>query len=165
MTIEEKELWQKIACFNLDDPTSTYTFTHRLARENNWQLSFAFRCVLEYKRFIFLLIASGESLTPSDQVDQVWHLHLLYTQNYWHNWCRDTLQKEIHHGPTKGGSSEKVKYHNLYERTRELYEQYFEIQPAHDIWPDSKTRFSAVNFVRVNTEKYWLIKKPKFKNK
>jgi hypothetical protein len=162
MTLEDKELWKKISAFSLDDPTSAFTFTHRLARENNWPLAYALKCVHEYKRFIFLICAANEPLTPSDQVDQVWHLHLLYTQNYWHEWCRDTLGRDIHHGPTKGGSSEQAKYNNLYERAKEVYAKYFEQPPPDDIWPDSKTRFTEINFLRVNTDKYWLIKKPKF---
>ena len=30
----------------------------------------------EYRKFVFLALVAGHQITPSDQVDQVWHLHL-----------------------------------------------------------------------------------------
>lgn len=82
MTAEQEILWNKIRTFELDDPTISLTFTNRLARENGWILEYALRTVDEYKKFMFLLCLADHPLTPSDQIDQVWRLHLLYTQSY-----------------------------------------------------------------------------------
>ena len=69
-------LWQRIEAFRLGDPAAPLTFTRRLARENGWTQAFARRVVAEYKRFCYLAARAGHPVTPSDQADQAWHLHL-----------------------------------------------------------------------------------------
>ncbi|QYJ69538.1 hypothetical protein K1I41_10660 [Flavobacterium litorale] len=162
MNAEQRVLWDKISVFEIDDPTSEFTFTDRLVRENGWTYEFAVRAVFEYKKFMFLICISNHPLTPSDQVDQVWHLHLLYTQSYWFEFCKHTLKREIHHGPTKGGKQEGDKFTNWYEKTKQAYINSFGYTPPEDIWPSSKIRFSEINFLRVNMHRYWILKKPAF---
>ena len=76
-------LWARIKGFALDDPASSLPFSQRLARENGWSRHFACRAIEEYKRFCYLAMTAGHSVSPSDAVDQAWHLHLLYTRSYW----------------------------------------------------------------------------------
>lgn len=154
-------LWQKIQQFEFDDPDTSLTFSERLARENGWTIEYALRAIFEYKKFIFLVCISNQTLTPSDQVDQVWHLHLIYTKSYWLDFCGETLGRQIHHGPTKGGGNEANKYFDLYKRTKDLYEEKFKIKPPVDIWPPGKMRFKGINFQRVNLDTNWIIKKRK----
>lgn len=163
MTPEQQDLWKRIRSFEIDDADSDFTFTDRLARENDWTLEFAVRTVLEYKRFIFLICSAQHPLTPSDQVDQVWHLHLLYTQSYWVDLCRDTLNKEVHHGPTKGGQSEKEKFKDWYTETKRFYQQMFNEFTPSDIWPSSAVRFGEIVFTRVNRHRNWVIPKLRLK--
>ena len=162
MTTTEKELWYKIQNFQIDDSSSEFAFSDRLGRENGWSRDFCLRTIEEYKRFIFLICISDHPLTPSDQVDQVWHLHLLYTQSYWIELCRNTINRDIHHGPTRGGIREKRKFKNWYERTKELYKNTFDQITPDDIWPNSKKRFGEINFQRVSLLKNWIIPKPRF---
>lgn len=161
MTDHEKETWEKVSRFGIDDADSAMTFTDRLARDNGWRMEFALRTVEEYKKFIFLNCITTHPLTPSDQVDQAWHLHLLYTQSYWEDLCRDTINKNIHHGPTRGGNSEQDKFTNWYEKTLDLYRKTFGTEPPADIWPPTSIRFTDVVFERVNKRKNWIIQKPK----
>lgn len=161
MTPEHSALWDKIQNFQLDDPLATFSFTDRLVRENGWELQFALRAIQEYKRFIFLICIADHPLTPSDEVDQVWHLHLIYTQSYWIDFCEETLGRQIHHGPTKGGGAERDKFTDWYGKTLALYTATFERQPPADIWPPSKQRFSDIDFQRINLRKHWLIQKPR----
>ncbi|PCJ62698.1 MAG: hypothetical protein COA58_16850 [Bacteroidetes bacterium] len=163
MTEEQKIIWTKIQNFELDDIDSDFTFTDRLARENSWTIEYAVRVILEYKKFIFLICNADHPVTPSDQIDQVWHLHLIYTQSYWTDLCKNTIQRDIHHGPTKGGGKEKANYNNLYEETKRLYQRTFENEPPNDIWPSSKIRFGELRFTRVNRHRNWII--PKFRLK
>jgi len=159
MTEKEKRLWDKIAQFEINDPHSSFTFTDRLARENDWTLEYSVRAIDEYKRFLFLICATNTPKTPSEEVDQVWHLHLIYTQSYWLELCRDTLNQDIHHGPTKG-REERTIFIDYYAETLKEYEAFFGYPPPVDIWPPSEKRFKTVRFTRVNRDKYWLIKKP-----
>lgn len=165
MTTKQKILWDKIEAFELDDFESTFTFTDRLCRENGWRYEYGVRVIHEYKKFIFLICISNQPLTPSDQVDQVWHLHLLYTQSYWIEFCQKTLDREIHHGPTKGGNQEKEKFVDWYEKTKDMYTRLFKEYPQSDIWPSSKKRFETINFRRINIDRNWIIPKTLFKFK
>ena len=159
MTSQEEELWQRIQNFELDDPGIDFKFSARLARENGWTKAYAKRVVEEYKKFIFLCCISEHGVTPSDPVDQAWHLHLTFTRSYWTGLCKDTLNREIHHNPTKGGKKEADKFDGFYTMSHKLYADKFGVQPPADIWQDNHTRFNDINFQRVNTGKYWLLKK------
>ena len=114
----------------------------------------------EYKKFIYLCCVSNNQITPSDAVDQVWHLHLTYTKSYWIKLCKETLGKEIHHNPTKGGKIEKEKFSNCYDATFDIYKTEFKVTPPNSIWLNNKKRFKEVNFKRINIDSFWLIIKP-----
>jgi len=157
MTKEESNLWDKIRTYEIGVSNADLSFSDRLARENGWSLKYSLRTIHEYKRFIFLVCISQKPCTPSDQVDQVWHLHLLYTKDYWKEFCTLTLGKEIHHGPTKGGSNERNKYKKLYVETLGKYQETFNQNPPKDIWPSSNERFSRVNFRRVSMDDFKLL--------
>jgi hypothetical protein len=162
MISHELTLWKKLLAFEFDEPRTEFTFEKRLARENGWSRNYTKRVITEYKRFIFLCIVSKNGVTPSDPVDQAWHLHLTYTNSYWNLMCKDILNKEIHHNPTKGGKKEGEKFNIFYDKTREMYKEYFGVDQPGDIWHNNKKRFSDINFQRINLNKFWLIKKPNF---
>ena len=136
------------------------TFLQRLERENGWNSKFSQKAFNEYKKFIYLCSISEDSLTPSDQVDQVWHLHLTYTQDYWNHFCKDVIKKEIHHNPTQGGDEQRNKFTNDYEATLNFYKKIFRSTPPKEVWPSSKIRFKKdVNGVRVHRSKYVVVSK------
>ena len=74
-----------------DPKTAALTFADRLARENGWSAAKAARVVDEYRRFCFLAATAGHEVTPSDAVDQAWHLHLTYSRDYWERFCPEVL--------------------------------------------------------------------------
>lgn len=164
MINDEKVLWKQIQDFPLDDPSSTLTFTQRLARENNWSIHFAQRVTTAYKNFIFLCMVSPQAVTPSDAVDQAWHLHMTYTESYWTDLCGKLLGRQLHHHPTKGGENENEKFFYQYDATLLLYQEKFGEQPPEDIWPPAEKRFTAGDFIRVEKDTHWVIKKPRRKN-
>ncbi|MEM6797889.1 MAG: hypothetical protein AAF589_00100 [Planctomycetota bacterium] len=148
------ELRRRIEAFQFDDATASLTFSARLARENGWPQGYALRVLEEYKRFLYLAMTAGHEVTPSDEVDQAWHLHLTYTHSYWGVLCRDILRAPLHHGPTKGGSSEGERFEDQYEQTLASYRAAFAEAPPADIWPPAAQRFGdAPHFIRVNTRR------------
>lgn len=148
------DLLERLEAFQLDDPTAALTFSRRLARENGWTHDFALRVVDEYKRFVYLAMTAGHEVTPSDEVDQAWHLHLTYTRSYWDEMCGNVLGRPLHHGPTKGGEAEGERFEDQYERTLESYRRAFGQEAPSDIWPPAEVRFGdAAYFVRVNTRR------------
>ncbi len=160
MNQQQSALWARLKDFEIDDPEADFTFSMRLARENGWTLHFSLRVIEEYKKFLLLACTSGHPVTPSDQVDQVWHLHLIYTRSYWKVLCERILKTEIHHGPTLGGMDEGEKYQNLYQLTKESYRRIFGENPPIDIWPSNEKRFKEINFRRVNIDKNWILRNP-----
>ncbi len=163
MTAVQKDLWSRIEAFSLDAIDAAYPFSKRLARENNWSLAFAKRVVEEYKRFMFLAVVAGHEVTPSQEVDEAWHLHLIYTKSYWDEFCGKVLGKPIHHNPTKGGATERKKYSSLYNRTLDSYRNFFNEVPPADIWQSEPVRFKKVaELKKINVKENWVIPKPKF---
>ncbi len=154
---EQIMLWEKLQAYNLDDPHSDLLFSQRLANENVWPNEFGKRVIEEYKKFVFLAMHAGHPVTPSDEVDQVWHLHMIYTYEYWTNFCQNVLGRRLHHGPTKGGKQENEKYDDWYTKTKESYKRFFLEEPPEDIWPTSSIRFGR-QYVRVNTQEYLIIR-------
>lgn len=155
----EPDLWRRLAAFEIDANDADFPFSARLARDNQWPRAFACRVIEEYKRFAYLAMTAGAEVTPSDEVDQAWHLHLTYTRNYWDAF-REALGAPLHHGPTKGGRTEKNRYLENYERTLKAYAEEFGAPPPHDIWPPSMIRFSrAPKMQRLCTEDYFMVPK------
>ena len=154
-------LWQSIDAFDFNDPDADSSFTARLAREIGWKPDYASRMVEEYKRFVYLGIRAGHEVTPSDAVDQAWHLHLTYSQNYWDKICKDVLEMPLQHGATKGGKPEAEKYWEQYHRTLDSYQELSGESPPVDIWPSPRDRFVDVSAIcRVNAAQNWVIRKP-----
>ena len=138
---ELQDLWQAILAYSPGYVDASLGFARRLAEENGWTEEYAQRVVMEYKRFVFLAATREHPVTPSDQVDQAWHLHLTYSRDYWEEFCPGTLGRPLHHDPTRGGSAERAKYFDWYERTLNDYRTVFGEPPA-DIWPASAIRFA-----------------------
>lgn len=158
MVISNPELWTRISDHALDDPAAVWPFSQRLAEENGWSQAYAERVVTEYKKFAYLACTLPEPVTPSDQVDQAWHLHLTYTKDYWERFCRQVLGRDLHHDPTQGGVEEDAKYRNWYLRTLRSYAEEFDVPPPADIWPPSDVRFVAPQFMRrIDTQSNWVV--------
>ncbi len=162
MNSKQAELWKKIEAFSIDNPESgaELSFEARLARENAWSRETARRVIEEYKKFVFLAMCAGHPVTPSDQVDQAWHLHLTYTRSYWERLCGGVLPRPLHHDPTRGGATENDKFSDWYARTRQSYQRLFGVEAPADVWPDASVRFGDdLHFQRINTQHNWVLSK------
>lgn len=135
-------LWKRLSDYTIGPDTATLSFPARLARENRWEHDFTSRVITEYKRFCYLAVTAGQEVTPSDAVDQVWHLHLTYSRDYWGEFCPDILGAELHHGPTAGGAAEQARFYDQYASTLAAYEDAFGEAPPPDIWPSAERRFA-----------------------
>lgn len=156
-------IWKRVSAVDFDESHAAFPFVSRLARDNNWSESYAVRVLHEYRRFACLAMVGGREVTPSDEVDQAWHLHLLYTRHYWGVWTK-ALGRKLHHGPTEGGSSEAARYRDNYLATLDLYKQHFHQQPPVDIWPSVSNRFrNPKRFIRLDTENYFIFNRWKRK--
>ncbi len=161
--LTDPALWERIRTFAFDEPGTSLTFARRLARENGWNAERARRVIDEYRRFVYLAMVSPNMVSPSEDVDQAWHLHMVYTRSYWDDLCAKVLGRPLHHGPTRGGTREQTKFVDLYERTKVLYQAEFGHRPPADLWPSSEQRFGEdLSWRRVNTREHWVIRKPRW---
>jgi len=150
-SLADAALWQRLADHAIGPPDASLSFAARLARENRWTAAFAERVIEEYRRFCYLAITAAQDVTPSDAVDQAWHLHLTYSRDYWQVFCPQVLRADLHHGPTSGGEAERTRYYRQYAETLAAYEVAFGQAPPEDIWPDARRRFGVdPRGVRVN---------------
>lgn len=144
LTEEQELLWQKILSFPFDAPDAPLPFSRRLARENKWDYNFGLKAIEEYRKFIFLCCISPQGASPSKVIDEVWHLHLIYTRNYWEEFCGKTLNRNIHHHPSAGGPQERDKHENWRTDTLDLYRNTFHTEPPPECWDDKQ---SPTNFL------------------
>lgn len=142
MLDDQRDFYRRIQSYALDDPSQEMGFVWHLMRLTSWSRECCLRAVEEYKKFVFLAAVADHSVVPSDQVDQVWHLHLLDSQAYWEDFCPNVLGLKLHHRPARGGSQERESMHRLYRATIDRYRQFFG-EPPPDLWPPADLRFGS----------------------
>lgn len=142
-------IWSRLMTWNIDVSGVAVPFSWQLGAENGWHADHTQRVIQEYKRFALLAVTTSELMTPSDAVDQVWHLHLAYTRSYWEDFCPNVLQAPLHHEPSRGGVQEARRYWSTYEATMQRYREVFGEVPPADIWPAPAIRFAG-RFQRVD---------------
>lgn len=74
-------------------------FIKKLREETSWSASYAEWAVGEYLKFLTVILNFGPKQTPSKVVDEVWHLHLQFTKDYWEYLCPKVLGFSLHHVP------------------------------------------------------------------
>lgn len=134
-------LWQRIAQHDFE-PDQALNFTRRLSRDKSWTIMFARGAVAEYRRFCFLTVSGSGVMTPSEEVDEVWHQHLTYTHDYWDVWCGAVLGARLHHDPTEGGPVQDRYFRTRYAATLAAYERFFG-PPPEPFWPATHSRFAT----------------------
>lgn len=159
--VEAMALWKRISAHSFENPEDRLDLARRLAREQDWSLERARCAIEEYRRFCFLSRVAEEPLTPSREVDEVWHLHLIYTKDYWQRFCPQVLGSYLHHGPTHGGRVEGQRYRTQYARTLVLYERWFGSPPL-TFWPASRERFAELARIkRVDRSSHFIVPRPR----
>lgn len=154
--------WQRIAAHPFEDPALPLDFTARLAREQGWTRAEARAAIAEYRRYCWLACAGFGPMTPAVAVDEVWHLHLTYTRDYWERWCGIALGVPLHHEPTGGTRADRHRYAAQYAATLAAYARCFGDPPVR-WWPDPAERFAdPARIRRVDTARTWLLPRPRW---
>ena len=100
----------------------------------------------EYACFMAMIYFSKNTLTPSEEVDRIWHAHQALTVDY-RNFCNEIFGRFIHHTPTVGGQEDTDKFTSIYADTLEFYKFLFKREPCKGLWPSPSDRFNPENFV------------------
>lgn len=134
LNYQDNPLWIRIANYAIDDANAVIPFSKKIAQTEDWTKDFTEAAILEYKRFVYLCCISENGASPSIVVDKVWHMHLLYTTEYWKNFCPSILQRELHHFPNVGGIIDYNKHQDWYLETLILYIRVFKQNPPAKFW-------------------------------
>ncbi|MDN5288081.1 MAG: hypothetical protein JWR38_4355 [Mucilaginibacter sp.] len=134
LNYQENPLWMRIDQYAIDDANVVIPFSKKLAQTEKWMSGFTKDAIDEYKRFVYLCCISKNGASPSIVVDKVWHMHLLYTTEYWKEFCPNVLQRELHHFPNVGGIVDYDKHHDWYLETLILYIRVFKQNPPAKFW-------------------------------
>lgn len=115
--IELQRAYNKI--MNLDLSQVAY----RLVKVEGYKEKEVEQVIVQYRRYLFLRKKyPNMCMPPSDDIDQAWHAHILYTQDY-HKLCNDVFYDRkdsfLHHQPT-----ERI-WHEEFKDTQKLYKQEF----------------------------------------
>lgn len=155
--LQNDSLWNRLQSFSLDTPNVDFLFSKKLAKEENWTLDFTAKAIEEYKKFVYLCCTLPNGASPSEIVDKVWHMHLIYTQNYWEEFCPNILKRKLHHHPSKGGFEEKNKHTNWFSDTLNGYRQVFQEEAPEDIWKNKNIKQKSKRFWLKNIKIFSLI--------
>ena len=128
-------LWQALADMRIEREGAVATFARRLGRKQGWGKRHTYSVIEEYRRFLYLAATGDRPVTPSDDVDAAWHLHLTYTRHYWDELCGRILGKSLHHDPTEGGAAQQAHFRDQYAATLARYEIVFGEPAPPGVWP------------------------------
>ena len=98
----------------------------RLINTDKWKKRDAILAIDQYKRFLFLIKKHGSNhhLPPSLEIDEVWHAHILHTENY-HHFCIQLFGHYLHHHPQLANRKSVQKSATLFEQTQQLHKKEF----------------------------------------
>jgi hypothetical protein len=114
----------------------------RRGGEQLWDEERVARALLEYKQFLALMYWNPEAnLVPSEDIDDVWHTHVLHTARYYTD-CQTIFGCFQDHAPAGGGSADPQE-EGMKDRdeTLQLFEKAFgEIPVSYTVTVDYRCR-------------------------
>ncbi len=131
-------LWGNIVAAFGDTDASTKAFAAKIAKKHNWSNPFALRAVAEYKKFVYLGVVSKFHVTPSKDIDVVWHEHLLFSKAY-REFCNNVIEYTFDHHPELIPMADETdRFSAQYLDTLDLYKTEFGVYPPAAIWGNPK---------------------------
>jgi len=86
----------------LIDELNLTPMIERVMKEKRWTRRMAEVAAQYYRNFLFLSKKYGDQdFGPTEQIDEIWHAHILYTQEY-HRDCEKIFGYYLHHQPERG---------------------------------------------------------------
>lgn len=111
--------------------------------EQLWDEERVARALFEYKQFLALMYWYPEApLVPSEDIDDVWHTHVLHTARY-HADCKTIFGRFQDHSPAGGDAAVDLQDQDTSDRdqTQQLFEEAFgEIPQSYTVIPNARCR-------------------------
>jgi hypothetical protein len=130
-------------------------FALKFEKSQGWNREYALDVIQEYKKFLFLAVVCDHMVSPAQDIDEVWHQHMLFTRQ-WPGFCSEVLEYELHHTPDLGIQSQNIGFQDAYRKTYLAYIQHFGLPPT-KIWgeiPKNSMITDAVETHKKREEQY-----------
>lgn len=112
----------------------------------SWTLTYASQVAYEYECFM-LLRSINNKLSPSDDIDKFWHLHLL-NPIFYYNYCNEQFNKIIDHCPAD--SFDKHAREQRLTNTKNEYKKKFGDFACPNVW-NVKNKCDNINKINDST--------------
>jgi hypothetical protein len=131
LEVKEEKIRASIDALDLSDIIS------KLVHQYNWQHKHAIIISQMYRNFLLLNAKYGEKyqLSPSEEMDEIWHLHILDTQKYRRD-CDAIFGKYLDHNPMSFKGDIKANFAETaksFNKMLELYRKEFNIEELYQI--------------------------------
>ncbi len=146
-TKTDRRLWHRLEGYSFHERPLTRSLIDRLEDETGHSTDVCYTLAEEYRRYMYLVGSTGDTLSPSPIVDVVWRLHIADKRAYFDDFCPRIIGRTIHHPEDLPPLQDDP----AYERTLEYYAQEFG-RPQVQYWPDPD-----VASVRLSTALLWVI--------
>jgi len=140
----DRKLWHRLEGYSFHERPLSHSLVDRLHEETGHSVDVCYILVEEYRRFMYLVGSTGETLAPSPIVDVVWQLHVADAKAYFEDFCPRVIGRTIHHPDDYPPFEDDP----AYLRTLEYYAGEFG-RPQVQFWPDpdlASVRISKVLF-------------------
>jgi hypothetical protein len=100
--------------------------------EAEWTYQRTMQAIAQYKQFLYLIyLYPNHSLVPTQDIDRVWHHHILDTMKYAQD-CQLLFGRFIHHFPYFGlrGESDRQNLQIAFKQTQALFQEHFGVDSA-----------------------------------
>lgn len=79
-----------------------------------------------YRRFLYIRLHEKEAvLVPTNDIDEFWHIHMLYTKQYYND-CKKIFSCIVQHNPTVEPSKEENDlFLKNFKNSLELFQKYY----------------------------------------
>lgn len=102
----------KKAIANLD-----LTWVHARLVKQGFSPDRADTAIFHYRQFLFLC-AKYDGNTPTVDVDEAWHNHILFTRQYAGD-CQAVFGEFLHHDPGTGVPGDDARFEQAFQRTKD----------------------------------------------
>lgn len=130
-TKTDRRLWHRLEGYSFHERPLTRSLVERLEEETGHSTDVCYILVEEYRRYMYLVGSTGETLSPSPIVNLVWRLHAEDEKAYFEDFCRRIIGRTIHYT----GDLPPFQDDPAYLNTLEYYAQEFG-RPQVQFWPD-----------------------------
>ncbi len=143
-TKKDRQLWHRLEGYSFHERPLTRSLVDRLEEETGHSVDVCYILVEEYRRFMYLVGSTGETLAPSPIVNVVWRMHAEDTKAYFDDFCPRVIGRTIHHPVDLPPFQDDP----AYLRTLDFYTEEFG-RPQVQFWPDpdlATVRMSSILF-------------------